>query len=238
MFGPMSTVPARLGRRERRASSVRPGKRGAVSPRRSAVEPDTATPIVSVSGVLLGAGGGSRSRRPCRCRRGRRGPRARSGPVMTLEGRGLLRGRWSGDALGDLADRRVSRARSPTSRPPGAASCWARRSIACSWARTAKVVIRPPSRVRTRRSRTIPLATCECLLRGHLPGGLLQHDRPQVASRRTRRAARSAAPRRDPRAPARVWGARGPRAAARASSGPNRARGPSRATHAADRSGW
>ena len=41
----------------------------------------------------------------------------------------------------------------PTSRPAGWASSRQRRSIACSCARTARVVIRPPSKVRTRRSR-------------------------------------------------------------------------------------
>ena len=47
------------------------------------------------------------------------------------EGRGLLRRGRSRELLCDLADRPCAW-RSPTSLPPGAASCWARRSIACS----------------------------------------------------------------------------------------------------------
>ena len=113
-----------------------------------------------------------------------------------------------------------SRARSPTSRPAGWASCAARRSIACSCARTASVVIRPPSRVRTRRSRIISRATASASSGWHLPGGLLQRDRAQITRLRRRRAARSASPRCDPRPRRSTWRARMRRSAAR----PRRAR--------------
>ena len=72
----------------------------------------------------------------------------------------LLVGERSPDTLGDLARAAFIRAAWPTSRPAARASVAARRSIACSCARTASVVICPPSSVSTRRSRIISRATC------------------------------------------------------------------------------
>ena len=94
--------------------------------------------------ALAGPGGADENRDPLGpgesssawCCSGLRGPAMRSA---------TSRGRGSGVT-------------SPTSRPAGWASWVTRRSIACSWARTARVVIRPPSKLRTRRSRTISRA--------------------------------------------------------------------------------
>ena len=137
--------------------SVCPASAGLSAPRRSAVEPETATPIVSRPAACSARAAASITT-PLPVPAGPTRTAARSGPVRTSSAwccSGL-----SGPPMRSATSRAaLSRAMSPTSRPAGWASWVARRSIACSWARTARVVIRPPSRVSTRRSRTISRAT-------------------------------------------------------------------------------
>ena len=130
------------------------GERGAVlAETLGAVDPDTATPASDGRRELLGAGGGVDHDALA-------GPgwsdedRAALGAGDDLQRVGLLVAEASADPLGDLS-LAISRATAPTSRPAAWASLVNLRSIACSRARTASVVISPPSSGRTRRSAII-----------------------------------------------------------------------------------
>ncbi len=131
-----------------------PGERGAVlaeALRGGARYGDAERPVAA---VLLGAGGGVDDDALAGAG-GSDEDRGALGAGDDLQGVGLLAAEASADPLCDLIAGERAGLDSPTSRPPAAASAVKRRSIACSRARTASVVIRPPSRGSTRRSAII-----------------------------------------------------------------------------------
>ena len=100
---------------------------------------------------------------------------------QAIERRAELLAQPAGRDVGERTRAGATRESPSASAHHSAPSSAARRSIACSCARTASVVIRPPSKVRTRRSRTISARDGERLLGCQLPGGLLQRDGAQIA---------------------------------------------------------
>ena len=167
--GPTSSVPRFA--RATRASRVMvcPARAGLSAPSRSAVEPETAIPIISRPDLLLGACGGvDHDALPGA------GGADQDGQTLGAGHRAqrllLLGGQGRADPLGDFPASVLSRERRRPHGRRAAASAPARRSIACSWARTASVVIRPPSRVRMRRSPTIARRHRDRLVGTELPG--------------------------------------------------------------------
>ncbi len=137
--------------------SVRPASAGLPAPSRSAVEPDTATPITSRPTVCSARAAASITT-PLPVPAGPISSARRSGPDKARSAVSCSRDR-APPIRSATSRAAISRATSPTSLSAGRASAAARRSIACSRARTARVVIRPPSSMRMRRSATIERAS-------------------------------------------------------------------------------
>ena len=101
--------------------SVRPASAGLSAPRRSAVEPETATPITSRPAICSARAAASITT-PLPVPAGPIRTARRSGPVTVAKRVLLLARQGCGDALGDLSARVLPCACSPTSRPAGSAS--------------------------------------------------------------------------------------------------------------------
>ena len=153
---PTCTVPVFARATSASRVSVRPASAGLSAPSRSAVEPDTATPIVSRPASCSARAAVSITT-PLPVPAGPTSTATRSGPVNARSACSCsgLRCPAIRSATSRVA---CALAASPTSCLSGWARAVIRRSIACSWARTASVVISPPSKLRTRRSRTISRA--------------------------------------------------------------------------------
>ena len=156
--GPTWSLP--LFARTTRASSVNvcPSSAGLPTPSRSAVEPDTATPNTSRPASCSARAAASITT-PFPVPAGPISTARRSGPVTARRACSCSRGQGCADALRDLPARSRSRPLADVAAGRLARARRARRSIACSWARTASVVILPPSKVRMRRSPTIARVT-------------------------------------------------------------------------------
>lgn len=155
--GPTWTLPVFARVVSASSVSMFPWSAGLSAPSRSAVEPDTAIPIVSRPASCSARAAASMTT-PFPVPAGPTSTLARSGPVRTSNAMSCssVRGAPMRSATSRAAFIRVVW---PTSRPADRASMAVRRSIACSCARTASVVIRPPSSVNTRRSWIICRAT-------------------------------------------------------------------------------
>ena len=209
--------------------SVRPSSAGLSAPRRSAVEPGHGDADRLAAGVAARRGQRRRSRRPCPVPAGPTSTARRSGPVSTSQRLRLLGAERCADALGDFA-RRASCvfARRRLGRQAGRARCAAldRLLLGAHGERS-----HPPAL----KGEDSPVADHlsrdgERLLGRHLPGGLLQRDRVQLA--RLEHGVLLCEPRLDPvlDRPLATFGARARQAAARPRRGRSRGGGPSRST--------
>ncbi len=159
--GPTWTVPLSARATSESSVVVCPVRAGLPAPRSSAVEPDTATPRVSRPASCSARTAASITM-PFPAPAGPTSTTARSGPVSVRSASccSRVRGAPIRSATSRAAFRRPV---SPTSRPAGRARVAARRSIACSCARTFKVVIRPPTSVRICRSPSMSLMTVSAM---------------------------------------------------------------------------
>ncbi len=154
---PRRTLPVFARAASASTVNVLPASAGLSAPRRSAVDPDTATPITSRPAVCSARAAASITT-PFPVPAGPISTARRSGPVMVSSA--CRCSTDSGAAMRSATSLPAAAlARSPVSRPAAADRATARRSIASSRARTVSVVIRPPSRVRIRRSPTISRVT-------------------------------------------------------------------------------